>query len=81
MGAAAGAMRSPNPATNEVNVQLPAGAELLGLLDLTGRMTKVRFDDENGQLRTGVSGLPAGIYFLRVQLADGELSARRLMVQ
>jgi len=71
----------PNPATNEFIVQLPDGAELLGLLDLAGRTTKVRFNGENGQLRTNVSSLPAGVYLLRVRLVDGRLNARRLMVR
>lgn len=71
----------PNPATDEVNVRLPAGAEILGLLDVTGRNTRIIFDGQDGQRKANVSGLPAGVYFLRVRLADGGLGARRGVVR
>jgi hypothetical protein len=76
-----GVVLYPNPATNEVNIQLPDGAELLGLMNMTGQATGLRFNGQNSQVNADVSGLPAGVYFLHVRLADGKPLARRLVVR
>lgn len=71
----------PNPATSEVNVKLPEGTELLGLQTISGRDTNTRFEGQERWLRADVSDLPSGVYFLRVRLADGTPSTRRLVVR
>jgi hypothetical protein len=71
----------PNPANETVNIMLPQGAKIQHLLDVTGRATSVRFDDQNSQLKADVSRLHAGIYFLHVRLATGQPVARRLVIR
>ncbi|WP_020571728.1 T9SS type A sorting domain-containing protein [Neolewinella persica] len=70
----------PNPATNLVNIQLPAGAELLELLDVSGRSVNARFSGREGELNAKVSRLPDGVYVLRTRLTDGRIIANRLVV-
>ena len=72
---------SPNPATNEVQVLLPEGAELVGLLDVTGRAVLIRFTGNRNRLSADVSGLTAGIYVVRVRLASGAERVRRLQIR
>ncbi|MEL7162208.1 MAG: T9SS type A sorting domain-containing protein, partial [Bacteroidota bacterium] len=70
----------PNPATETINLRLPASAELVGLFNVTGQRSEVRFSGQDGQLQAEISGLPSGLYFARVRLADGHLVTRRLIV-
>lgn len=70
----------PNPSTDHVTVQLPAAARLLGLRNVAGQVTSIRFSGSNDQLSTNASALPAGVYFLRVQLASGRVITNRLII-
>ncbi|MEM1358204.1 MAG: T9SS type A sorting domain-containing protein [Bacteroidota bacterium] len=70
----------PNPATDFLSVQLPAGATLLGLLNVAGQATGVRFSGQDGQFKANISELPAGVYFLQVQLADRRPVTHRFVV-
>lgn len=78
--ASAGISLFPNPATDVISVQLPTGATLFGLLNVAGQATGVRFREQNGLFKTDLSELPAGVYFLRAQLADQRLVTHRIVV-
>lgn len=59
----------PNPAVDVVNVQLPAGMEVLSstIVDVTGKSMNAQF--VNGQIN--VSDLASGIYFLKLETNQG----------
>ena len=68
----------PNPVADVLTVATGAGPRGQGfsLLDAAGR-TVVR----SGEPRLGVAGLPAGLYLLRVDFADGRFAVRRVVVR
>jgi len=70
----------PNPATDLVNIRLPAGAELLGMLDVAGKRVDARLSGREGELHADVSRLPDGVYVLRTRLASGRILTNRLVV-
>lgn len=72
----------PNPATNEVVVVLDrytAGTATLELLDASGRLFLTERMTGN-QLRLDLNATPAGMYHLRVTLADGSQLQEQLVV-
>lgn len=75
----AGTKISPNPATDWVNLQLPAGIRLstLEICDATGKTLR-RLDP--GEHRISVSGLPCGVFFLKMAAPGGEVAVSRFMV-
>ncbi|MFD2717358.1 T9SS type A sorting domain-containing protein [Hymenobacter monticola] len=72
----------PMPAHSVLNVQLPTGAlpRQVALLDATGRAVLV-----HQPLATAFSlpmvALPAGLYVLRVQQADGSVASQRVVLE
>jgi hypothetical protein len=71
-------MAYPNPARDELNIDISGLASLEGcrisITDGLGRPCVDRFIHGEGNVLTvGVSGLKAGVYFYRVYNADGEL--------
>ena len=61
----------PNPATNELNIQVKA-AEMQGevdviVLDLNGKAISTSAHNASGTIKTNVSNLSAGMYFLQVR--------------
>ncbi|MEM9931471.1 MAG: T9SS type A sorting domain-containing protein, partial [Bacteroidota bacterium] len=70
----------PNPATDLIKVQLPEDGVVLGLRNVAGQIAPVRFQGQEGQLTAHIGALPAGIYFLQVQLTDGVIRGKRLVV-
>jgi hypothetical protein len=64
----------PNPATNELKLQFPTGAQPTGLrlFDAQGRLVRI-FANASAM---SVRGLPAGLYVLRTMLAGQEVSRR-----
>jgi minor extracellular serine protease Vpr len=59
----------PNPATDDIRLQLLNGAEgvAISLLDASGRVVAMGGTDGQGQWRHPVFQLPAGMYAVRVQ--------------
>jgi uncharacterized delta-60 repeat protein len=71
----------PVPAHTALNVQLPAGPlpQQVTLLDATGR-TVLAQRPQSGRLTLDTAALPAGLYVLRVQHADGSMASRRVVL-
>lgn len=73
----------PNPVADEVTIDLPAlpltGSQL-AVVDIYGR-TVVKRTQLSERVQLSLGHLPAGAYFLRLQLASGEVRVRRLLVQ
>jgi hypothetical protein len=71
----------PNPANDYINIQLEESSETtLSLFDLTGRMYKneILFDKSNV---IDISGLQAGIYFIRLQNKKGQANTQKIMIR
>lgn len=60
---------SPQPAVNEITINSEVNA--LHLSDVNGKEIPVEFKSLNNQTIVSISHLPQGIYFVKVQLADG----------
>jgi hypothetical protein len=71
----------PNPAHGTLQVRVDASARpsRLALLDVTGRVVRTQRVTQP-QLTLDVRHLPAGVYLLRVDYADGPVT-RRVVVQ
>ncbi|MGY3089213.1 hypothetical protein ACVWYF_002253 [Hymenobacter sp. UYAg731] len=74
----------PNPAHRTATVVLPAGAAgsevRLVLLDAVGRLVRTHLAPAGPRAELDVSGLPAGIYMLRIT-AGGRTATQRLVVE
>ena len=74
----------PNPAHGRVAVQVPAGpggvAATLTVLDALGRPVRVQTAALNARAEVDLTGLPAGLYAVRVQ-AGGRAATQRLVVE
>ena len=77
----------PNPSRGSFAVELPAAAPRTGLglqlLDATGRVVwqQTALTAPAGRLAVAAGVLPAGLYLLRVQGADGYLQTQRLTLE
>lgn len=70
----------PNPAKDIVNVQSPAGAEMITISDMTGREV-LKIDAVGRELvRADVSQLQQGLYIVRCVLRDNSIIARKLLI-
>ncbi len=77
--AAGAVVLSPNPARSEVQVQLEeADALEVRLFDVSGRLVQ-RVEVQQDRVSLDVSGLPRGIYLVKVSHAEGE-SVERLVI-
>jgi hypothetical protein len=56
----------PNPASTVVNIQVPVNSSTFELCDLTGRVL-LNGECRNGSGAIDISGLPAGVYMVRVK--------------
>jgi uncharacterized delta-60 repeat protein len=72
----------PVPAHAQLTVKLPAGPlpQQVALLDATGRTVLAR-QSYAATLTLPTAALPAGLYVLRVQHADGSVASRRVVVE
>jgi subtilisin family serine protease len=72
----------PNPAVDRATVAWPAGqrATTIDLFDLSGRELQRLPPGNGGTERLELSGLPAGLYVVRLRLADGRMGVKRLVV-
>ncbi len=67
----------PNPAKDQLNIVLPAGKELLSAVIYTINGEEVA----SAKTTTiSVSNLAAGVYFVEIQLADGERITKKVIV-
>ncbi len=76
----------PNPTSGQITVRLDDFVDLEGdleVLDLHGRLVEPLHSGlfEYQTEEVDLSGLPPGVYFLRVRLTDGTHSVQRVMVQ
>lgn len=75
---------SPNPAHGRATIQLPpisgTTTATLALLDALGRTLRTQPAATNAKAELDLTGLPAGLYAVRVQ-AGGSTATRRLVVE
>jgi len=74
---------SPNPAQNQIYVQLQgnAKAELIELYNITGQMVMEQKCETNSQLLTfNCQLLQNGLYFLKVQMGDGSTIVKKVEI-
>jgi hypothetical protein len=71
----------PNPTNGTFNVANSAGLSQVQVTDMQGR-TLLISDDLGDQVITEFSlkGVPTGLYFVRVSLANGEITTHKLVV-
>ena len=72
----------PNPAKDDVVVELKGGTEIanITLYDIHGRPVKTLRETSPKQVKVNVAGLPAGTYFLHIRLADGQEIIRKIVI-
>ncbi|MDB5267731.1 MAG: hypothetical protein JWP58_771 [Hymenobacter sp.] len=74
----------PNPAHGHATIQLPAipgtATATLAVLDALGRTLRTQAAPANARTDLDLTGLPAGLYAVRVQ-AGGSTATRRLVVE
>ncbi len=75
----------PNPSAGPLNVSFrqPVFLERVDLVDVTGRVVRSR-TDFSGSVRSlpvDAGGLATGVYLLRVQLENGRLGSKRIVVR
>lgn len=63
----------PNPATEQLVVDLPANASYLIISDMTGRELQRHPLQQQSQLTLTVADLQSGVYFLRVKTRDANM--------
>ena len=69
----------PNPAADWINLKLPAGIRLSALEICDATAHTLRYLDPN-EPSISVSGLPCGIYFLKMTVPGGEVGVSRFVV-
>jgi len=70
----------PNPATDEIIVQLPIAMKLVSLIDITGRMI-VSLQPQDLQAKLDLSNISPGLYFVNVIANDGRSATKRIVIQ
>jgi len=73
-------MLFPNPARNTVNLNFSAnsGIRTISIYNLIGKMvTSYKVNGSNGKAILDISNIPSGIYYARLQNAQGEVVATR----
>lgn len=68
---------SPNPATGDVQVQLPGSSGTLEVSDAKGRVLR-RLSIESNTALISREGLPTGIYFVRFTQTNGRIFTQKL---
>lgn len=73
----------PNPAADRFRVAISASTEIVNLIqiqDISGRTLHYEKGDERRSYDLDASGLPAGLYFVRLSFPGGDV-VKKLMVQ
>jgi len=73
----------PNPIRNEINLKLDSDVrmESIQLFNTIGQKVMESTFNPINELRYDTQGLPDGIYFLQVQLANGTIVGRKIVVE
>jgi hypothetical protein len=72
----------PQPATNDISIEVPAAAgniEQIDLIDITGALTSFNFEATQQNVTLSVSNLKAGIYLIRVTGSKKEITGKLLI--
>jgi hypothetical protein len=75
---------SPNPAFNQIQIQMPSGAKLseLRIYDALGRLEESIIPSVyEEKLLVSVMHLPEGLHYLTVRTPDGTSSTLKLIVE
>ncbi len=69
----------PNPARSELNVtySAQAGGSTIFVYNLIGRVVHVYKPTDNSGAKLNIADMPAGIYFVRLQDAQGAIISTR----
>jgi hypothetical protein len=72
----------PQPATNDISIEVPAAAgniEQIDLIDITGALTSFNFEATQQNVTLSVSNLKAGIYLIRITGSKKEITGKLLI--
>ncbi len=75
-----GAVVFPNPSSGNVHVRSVAGIRFVQLFSTSGSMLMMEHGAYSTELTLDVSAVPAGVYFMSVELADGRSNQVKLCV-
>jgi sugar lactone lactonase YvrE len=71
----------PNPASDNLTVQLSkTGKTIVTLYDITGREVLNTVKENAPSFNISVTGMPAGIYLLKLQTVDGSMITKKIEV-
>ena len=69
----------PNPAANELNLQLPVVMQSIVLVDMMGREV-LTSDVKSMNVKLDITSLEQGLYFVTVKTIDGRSAVKRIVV-
>jgi hypothetical protein len=69
----------PNPAANELNLQLPVVMQSIVLVDMMGREV-LTSDVKSMNVKLDITSLKQGLYFVTVKTIDGRSAVKRIVV-
>jgi CarboxypepD_reg-like domain/Secretion system C-terminal sorting domain/von Willebrand factor type A domain len=69
----------PNPASDQFNLSLPIGVDVLTIYNSEGKSVKKMINLKEGTTKIEINGLPEGFYLLRLQKGN-EVQSGKLMV-
>jgi hypothetical protein len=75
----AGVRVVPNPATNITTVSSPEGLRTVSLQSANGQILRT-LELETEQCQLDLNGLGKGLYFLHIQLANGQRAVKKLLI-
>jgi hypothetical protein len=71
----------PNPATDYIHVSVPGAAKLwIGLFNINGQKINVPVHYQENNASVSVSGIPAGVYLIRISRATS-VETRKLLIR
>ncbi len=70
----------PNPVTNTIHIRSNNKMEILGLYEISGRKIKDFDKPESKQINIDISGIPSGIYVLKIK-NGGILTSKKIVVR
>jgi hypothetical protein len=69
----------PNPAKDELNLQLPVAMKSVSIIDMMGREILTN-DARSMKVKLDVSSLKPGLYFVSVKSTDGRSAVKRVVI-
>jgi acetyl esterase/lipase len=70
----------PNPAKEELNIQLPVNMKSVSIVDMMGREV-LTSEAKSMNAKMDISSLTQGLYFVNVKTVDGRNAVKRVVVQ